>query len=139
MTVQVRWHSALPVRQAIAKIRFGAEVATSPEAAKLLAEQRQYIIGISGLPPQMLRVKPEQMKPGVELRIKDKPPIAVANIQGDQDQGGRANIYLIFPKTPETAIKLEDTEVELVAKLGPVEVKRKFRLKDMVFDGKLEL
>jgi hypothetical protein len=34
---------------------------------------------------------------------------------------------------------VEDGEVELRLKLGGLEIKRKFRLKEMVFEGKLEI
>ena len=46
-------------------------------------------------------------------------------------------VYFLFPRTE--AITLEDKEVEFATKLGPLEVKRKFKLQDMVFGGKLEL
>ena len=36
-------------------------------------------------------------------------------------------------------ITLEDKDVEFVAKLGQLEVKRKFKLEDMVFDEQLAL
>ena len=38
-----------------------------------------------------------------------------------------------------TPITLDDKEVELDLKLGSIEAKRKFNLKDMVYNGKLEL
>ena len=141
MTIQIRWHTALPVRQALARSRFGAEAGTSPEAAKMLAgEQTQYVVGIAGLPAQMLRGNPDVLKQAIQLKIKDKPPIMPSQISGDRGEGGRANLYVIFPKgNGSPVIQLEDNEIEFVAKLGPIEIKRKFRLKDMVFDGKLEL
>jgi hypothetical protein len=43
----------------------------------------------------------------------------------------------IFPRTDP--ITLDDKEVELDLKLGTMEAKRKFNLKDMVYNGKLEL
>src|SRR6185295_11966697 len=50
----IRWQSALPIRQALAKLKYGDEVTTSPEAAKLLAgSERFYIVSISGVPPRV--------------------------------------------------------------------------------------
>jgi hypothetical protein len=46
-------------------------------------------------------------------------------------------VYFLFPRSE--AITLEDKEVEFETKLGPMEIKRKFKLQDMVFGGKLEL
>jgi hypothetical protein len=43
----------------------------------------------------------------------------------------------LFPKT--VAIDMDDKEVEFSTKLGQTIVKTKFKLKDMVFNGKLDL
>ncbi len=40
---------------------------------------------------------------------------------------------------PHGAITSEDRKVEFVTKIGSIKVKRKFKLKDMVYNGKLEL
>jgi hypothetical protein len=42
-------------------------------------------------------------------------------------------VVFAFPKTD--AITLEDKDVEFVTKLGQVEIKEKFNLKDMVYHG----
>jgi hypothetical protein len=46
-------------------------------------------------------------------------------------------LYFAFPKTEE--ITLEDKEVEFISKVGPMEFKKKFKLADMVLNGKLTL
>ncbi len=139
-TVYVRWRTALPVKQAYIRARFGDEAATSPEAAKLLASQEtHYIVEIAGLPAAMMRVNPAQLKSGAQLRIKGKPPIEVVDIKAGRDQN-LVNLYLIFPRQREGAptITLEDKEVEVFLRAGPLDIRRKFRLKDMVFAGNLE-
>ena len=60
----------------------------------------------------------------------------VTNIATNQ-RGRNIDILLRFAKTEP--IRVEDNEVEVDAKLGKFEVKKKFKLKDMVFNGKLEL
>lgn len=137
-TLIVRWHTALPVRQAVCRLRFKDEAGTSPEAAKMLQpETKRYVVGISGLPPQLMRGKPAELKENAFLRLKGKPAIAAADVQADrQPRGG--SLYLIFPREPNP-IAVEDGEVEVFVKLPATEIKRKFNLKQMVFDGKLEL
>jgi len=140
--VTIRWQSALPVRQAIARARFGAEVATSPDAAKLLGQTyNNYIVAVSGLPAQMLRRNPDQLKQAIQIKRKGKDAIMPVNLQADQPQSGPSTLYVMFPREQDgkPLIQIEDNEVEFLAKLGNVEIKRKFKLKDMVFDGKLEL
>ncbi len=137
-TLIVRWHTALPVRQAVCRLRFKDEAATSPEAAKMLQpETQRYVVGIAGLPPQLLRGKPAELKGKAHLNIKGKPPIEAASVQADRGPGG-GSLYLIFPREGNP-ITLEDKEVEVVVKLPAADIKRKFRLKDMVFEGKLEI
>ncbi len=141
LTVHVRWHSALPIKQAIARARFGDEVTSSPEAAKILGRQEtRYIVGVAGLPPQVVRGNPADLKSNASLKIKGKPPVAPENVQGDRDRG-RVNLYLFFPRAQDgnPLITAEDGEVEVLLKLGQINIKRKFKLKDMVYDGKLEI
>jgi len=135
----VRWHTALPIRQAIARIRYGQEAGTSPEAAKMLGpEEKRYVVGIADVPPQLvMRVKPDELKSKATLKLKGKDPIEAVNVQADRGERG-VNIYLFFSRTGNP-ITLEDNDVEVVLKLTSIEIKRRFRLKDMVFDGKLEL
>lgn len=141
VTVYVRWRTALPIKQALVRARFGNEASSSPEAAKFLATQEtHYIIEIAGVPAPMMRVKPDELKAGAQLRIKDKPPIQAVDIKGGREEN-RVNLYLIFPRQQDGAptIAIEDKEVEVVLKAGPLDIRRKFRLKEMVFDGKLEI
>jgi hypothetical protein len=133
----VRWDTALPIKHAVAKQLLDASGGTSPEAAKLLEKQEtQYVISVSGVPSRMMRGDPSRMKPQAFLNIKGKDPIQSINFKVGRDQ---ANVifFLVFPKT--TPIVLEDQEVEFTLKSGPIDIKRKFKLKEMVYQDKLEL
>jgi hypothetical protein len=130
MTLTVSWRTALPLRQAIAKKKSKAD------AKKLIDEpQKYYAILVTGLPGRMGRggdEMKEALLKNTSLNIKGKEPIAPADLQS----GGTAAMFL-FPKT--VAIDLDDKEVEFSTKLGQTIVKTKFKLKDMVFNGKLDL
>jgi hypothetical protein len=138
-TVTVRWLTALPVRQALARMRFGKEAGTSPEAAKMLQpEERRYVVGLADLPPQLLmRSNPAELKSKATLRVKGREPLVATEAVPERGQRG-ATLYLVFPR-PGFPITLDDKDVEVVLKLTSVEIKRRFRLKDMLFDGRLEL
>ncbi len=141
VTVHVRWRTALPIKQALVRARFGDEASSSPEAAKFLSAQETHcIVEIAGVPAPMLRAKPDELKAGAQLRIKDKPPIQAVDIKAGRDQN-RVNLYLVFPRGQDGAplIAVEDKEVEVVLKAGQLDIRRKFRLKEMIFDGKLEI
>lgn len=140
MTLSVRWQSALPLRQAVAKQKYGAEAATSPDAKKLLdSEQKYYAIVVAGLPGRAAHVN-DEMKPmllkSTTLSVKGKDPITAIELQsGGNEQ--KAVVMFFFPKT--TVIDADDKEVEFSSKVGPLVVKQKFKLKEMIFNGKLEL
>ncbi|HVP00206.1 MAG TPA: hypothetical protein VMT15_19175 [Bryobacteraceae bacterium] len=140
MQVVVSWRTALPLRQAIVKQKFGAEAGSSPDAKKMLEEeQKAYAIVLSGLPGRMLRGS-EEMKAALlkntVLSIKGKEPIAPSDLQTGAS-GQHATVVFLFPKT--APIDADDKEVEFSSKMGPIVIKQKFKLKDMMFNGKLEL
>jgi hypothetical protein len=133
----MRWDSALPVKQAMAKQLADAGGGISFEAAKLLErKETQYVISISGVPSRMLGSDPNRFRPTAFLNIKGKDPIKADSVKTGRDQAN-AVLYLLFPRS--SLIVLEDQEVEVALKAGPIDVKRKFKLKEMVFEGKLEL
>jgi hypothetical protein len=137
----LRWHTALPVKQAVARIRFGDAAETAPDAVKMLSrEEKQYVLGVTNLPGSVLREGKDSLKPNIRLRLKGKPEIPVADIQTDR-QGNRLTLYLFFPKGQEgnPVIEASDGEVEVVMKLGEMKISRKFKLKEMMFGGKLEI
>ncbi|MBM3747528.1 MAG: hypothetical protein FJW34_17215 [Acidobacteria bacterium] len=140
-TVIVRWHSALPVKQAVARARYGDEAGNSPEAAKTLRRQEtHYIVGMIGMPPGVARMNPQKMKSSALLKIKGRSPVEAEAVQPARGERG-VDLYLFFPKTlpGSHVIVLEDNEVEVELKLGSTSVRRKFKLKDMVFDNTLEI
>jgi len=51
--------------------------------------------------------------------------------------GQGVDVLIGFPRT--AAIALEDQDVEFASQIGAADVKYKFKLKDMVLKGKLEL
>jgi hypothetical protein len=139
MLVRVRWQSALPVRQAIVLTQLGPEKADSDQAKKFLSQvSNEYVVAVVGLPQMLDRVSDEQLNElakGAALQRKDKDPIPAGAVQ--RIPGEKGSVAFFFPKT--SAITLEDKEVEFVSKVVRIEVRRKFKLKDMVVGDKLEL
>ena len=153
--VLVRWQSALPVKQALVRGKFGSEAATAAEAKSVLAnEEAYYVIAVEKLPrmgmgrpgaegrgaegkgpegPERMR---QMLARSTSLVRKGKEPIKPDDVKMAMAEK-TMTVYFIFPRTE--AITLEDKEVEFNTKLGPLEIKRKFKLQDMVFAGKLAL
>jgi hypothetical protein len=139
MLVRVRWQSALPVRQAIVLTQLGPEKSDSEQAKKFLSQvSNEYVVAVVGLPPAFDRVPEEQLNElakGAALQRKDKDPIPAGAVQ--RIPGEKGSVAFFFPKT--SAITVEDKEVEFVSKVARFEVRRKFKLKDMMVGDKLEL
>ena len=138
----VRWQSAKPVKEAVLKIRFGAEMKTSKEAQELLArEEPAYVIVLDNLPERMGRMLTnERMKPmlmaNTGILRKDKETLRAADVQMFTREKF-VGLVFAFPKSDP--IVAEDKEVEFAMKMGPLEFKKKFKLADMMYGGKLEL
>jgi hypothetical protein len=131
----VRWESAIPVRLAQKKEAL-------PEAADY------YILSVSGLPMagSGRRAKEDESDaPDAEevaARIKDetrltpqhRDPILPEKIDNSSKRGA-----LFYFRRDAEQLTVEHKEVTFTSKLGPLEVKAKFSLKDMLYRGKLEL
>ena len=89
----------------------------------------------------------ERLKSESFLKISGRDPIQAAEVQmrsapeldvvNARELRGRAEILVMFPRSQ--TITLEDKQVEFVTMLGRQKLKRKFKLKEMVYNGKLEL
>ena len=138
--VSLSWQSALPLRHAQLRERFGDEVATSPQAAEFLAlEVPTYVIAAGSLPVGLGRGMAageleKALQAGTSVTAKGKAPVKPVAVQ--VEPGGRTVLFG-FPRT--TPFVLEDQEVEFAMDIGQLHMKHKFRLKDMVYKGKLEL
>jgi hypothetical protein len=146
LEVTVRWDSALPVRLALAHAR-------TPLGYTEDQLHRDYVISISGLVPangynrpQLNQQSgdgvdarnPEEMLEGVmryaRLYPRCKHAILPDDVKLDNSTG---TLRLFFPrKEPVTA---GDKEVTFETRFGSMSVSGRFRLKDMLYQGNLEL
>lgn len=142
----VRWMSARPMKIALLRSRLGAEADTSPQAKAILEKEEQfYVITVSG-PPKKEGGEGErrrQLSPQAEAQVKEATTLSwkshdkIHPLVVQVSQTGTLGFSFSFPRTQ--AIELEDKEVEFATKLGELSIKRKFKLKDMLFEGKLAI
>ena len=139
--VVARWQSALPIRQAFVRLKFGAEADKSAEARKFLdPQERPYEIVLSGPMGMFLGGKPEDSAKALsEVSFLSSPrtgPIKASQIEVGKP-GRTMDVLFAFPRSMPFTV--EDKEVEFTTKLGTSALKYKFKLKDMVVNGKLEM
>ena len=135
--VTLYWQSALPIKQALLKAKYGSEVNSAAVKAVLDREEQYYVLVMRGLPPTLARLgnlKESLMQS--TLAVKGKDPVKASDVQLPQ-QGPASEAYLIFPRTQ--AFTADDKEVEFSAKIARSTIKTKFRLKDMMYNSKLEM
>ena len=139
--VTFTWNSALPIKQALVRQAIGLDAPIPPESQQALERGEPfYAVTLSGLPPTLrwLATRRDALKTGSMLARKGKAPIAPKSVRLFQETQSRLiSIAFLFPKTD--AITLDDQDVELITKLGDAEVKKTFKLADMVFAGQLAL
>lgn len=141
LTFTVRWESALPVRMARMRAKYGSEADTSPEVQKILAtEEPNYVITVTGARLGSLGGDAEAIKKqamaDAELIIKGRDPIKPVDFMLERGNGVGMAVFA-FPKS--APVSAGEKEVEFFAKFDSVPVRQKFQLKNMTFAGRLEL
>jgi hypothetical protein len=141
VNVVLRWQTALPIKQAMARQKFGSDGANSVDAKAFLDhEETAYLVEVSGVPSMMMAAPQEQLKSALKSRtalsVKGKGILSPSEVQIIPNNK-TVDVYFSFPRGAN--LSLDDKEVEFSTRIGFSAVRSKFRLKDMVFNGKLEL
>ena len=143
--VLVRWESALPVRQALERRQVQVEKLT-PEQAEQFFEQApsEYVVVLGGVPiAETIGTTLEEVKASTYLKTGDKQRIMAQDVHKPRlpkeslAAGQVPGWYFSFPRA--TPIELRHKSVEFFTEVGQFKIKKKFKLKDMLFEGKLEL
>jgi hypothetical protein len=142
LKITLSWRSALPIKEALVRDQIGIGGTVPAEIQDLLSRQESlYVFTIMGLPTRYAQAI-NGMKAQSFLKRSNKPTIALMDIavqQAPASEKSPAFLVVVFGFAKTDPIKVEDKDVEFVTKLGQVDIKKKFNLRDMVFHGQLEL
>ncbi len=133
----VMWQGALPLKKAVVKSQVGNSNEVTAEQQEFLdREEEHYIVVLGSVPPDLARAfeNLEGVEEKISLDRKGKNRILLWEIRVQAMAG---EVHFLFPKTD--AISVDDKDVELNVDMDGLRFKKKFKLKDMVIDGKLEL
>ena len=125
----VRWESALPIREASKN-----KLKDDPAA--------NYILCVTGDLPMLGRQSDDETEDQFAQRLDMLKQYTKLEKKGDPIylvKMGYSNDGALFYFERNDLIRLDDKQVTFVTKLGPIDVKAKFTLKEMVYRGKLEL
>lgn len=129
--LNVRWESALPIREAELKAR---------ETSAPDVDENHYAIAVYGIPTRL--AKPDAQSFGDRLKgqasikregQKEIKPSGVQVIQRDTD----LVVVFLFPRTREISAK--DGHADFEAQIGPYQVAQPFHVDEMTYQGKTEL
>jgi hypothetical protein len=137
----VVWTSVLPVKQALVRQASGLGGPVPAESQQMLDQTEPfYAVTLFGIPPSLavLGSMRDTLMSETELRRKDRQPIVPEDVRLFQNaDDGLIRVIFLFPKSD--VITSDDKDVELVTRLVDSEVKKKFKLENMVFQNQLEL
>ncbi len=147
--VIVRWESALPVKEALLRLKFGATPPAPGDAGYTLDRaEPDYVIAVAGLALPSSRKKPAPGEESPEDRMRDellattsltpkgRRPILPERVRVNPPEA-RSEVLILFPRT--RPIEVSDKEVVFDAQWRSLGIRKTFRLKDMMYRGKLEL
>ena len=133
----VIWASATPVRLAVLKLRSGANTPTGDQIAHASAERSHYVIAVVGLPPPEGGSDPKALAQNAYLNLKGRAPAQA--IDSDYRRIGNSDVYFFRFAKASLPISATDREVVFKMALGKIEVKKKFDLGEMQYQGQLAL
>ena len=140
MEVVVRWESALPVKQARLRAQFGDKLPHPGDPTYTLDQlDKDYVISLTGLHGRGSHDPAERhdsLLSSTRLLVKGKGAVPAEDVKFDSASEAFTIKFLFTRAAP---IDLDDKEVTFQTAVGNLKIERKFKLKDMVVNGKLAL
>jgi hypothetical protein len=133
----ILWASAMPVRLAILKLHAGAATPTAEQIANATKPRSHYVIAVSGFPAPEGGSDPKALAGGAFLSIHGKAPVVA--VDSDYRKIGSSDVYFFRFARESLDIAASDQQVEFRVTLGKTEIKKKFELSGMLYQGQLAL
>ena len=142
--VTVRWETAMPVKRAWSRIPESSRVRSKTGDGEWVGKDSSHVVvSVSGLPPRMIPVEAaekDRFLDGVRsqsyLKAGKRARWLPAGARLGKQQRWVA-LYLLFPRERAREVELRDKTIEFVTRISDQKISRKFKLKDMVFEGNL--
>lgn len=136
-SISIIWASATPVRLAVLKLQSGVNTPTSGEIERVSTQRPNYVIAVAGLEAPDGDTDLAKLAGNASLSIRGRP--SATAISCHYRRIGNANVYFFrFPRT-SLPITAGDHHIEFKATFGQAEIKYKFDLNSMQYDGNLAL
>jgi hypothetical protein len=129
-SLNVRWESALPIREAELKAR---------ETNAPAVDEDHYAIAVYGLPSRLAKDpkgEGDRLKGQASLKRDGQKDLKPSHVDVIQRDDGVIVVFL-FPRNKEITAK--DSRVEFDALIGQYQIAQSFHIDEMMYQGKLEL
>lgn len=135
--ITILWASATPVRLAMLKLRSTGQTPTEEEIENVHKTRPNYVIAVIGLPAPEGGSDPKGLASSAFLTVRGK--TAIAANDSTYRKIGNSDVYFFRFTRASLPIALSDQQVEFRMTMGKIELKKKFDLKDMQYEGELTL
>ena len=135
--LKVIWASALPVRLAVLKLRSGKMEVPADQLAKTKQDWKNYVIAVVNLPAPESGLDPKALAGSAFLTLHGKAPQAAS--ESSYRRMNDSDVYFFSFSKPETPITAAEGEVEFKLTTKQVNLRQKFQLSAMNYQGKLAL
>jgi hypothetical protein len=133
----IRWASALPIRRAYALQEFGQGGLANDKARALLGEEpRGTILELAGIPHALATRELEQNLAKARLSVPGRRTLTPASVEVPT-MGVQVTARLLFPRI--AALSPEAGEIGFFAESGSLKIDEKFKVRSMVYEGRVEL
>lgn len=141
MYLTVRFSSALPIRQALALMEFGRSGLDDPRAVQLLnAEPEECVVEVAGFPTISMNrgaaALAEDLRKSARLTVKGSEPVAAKTAEVPE-HGMHLVATLRFPRLGD--LPVSEGVLQFSASSGTIRIEQPFKLKQMVYRGRLEV
>jgi hypothetical protein len=136
-TISIVWASARPVRLAVLKLQSGPNTPTSGEIERVSRVRDHYVIAVAGLSAPDRDTDLSALARQASLAVKGKPVVTAASCT--YHRIGNADVYFFRFARISLPVTNEDRQVEFKTTFGKAEIKHKFELKSMQYEGQLAL
>jgi hypothetical protein len=147
-TFTIMWRSSTPIKRAL--VRLMSSDGITPQAQEFLDRpEPMYVVGVAAAKQFFgpVTTDAELLKSYASLEIKGQPARKPDGVTLQDDQTG---ISINYQFSRDNPITINDKDIEFVFEMPrvadegekapkPLSIKRKFSLKNMMFDGKLDL
>lgn len=137
----IRWASALPVRQAARLAEFGIAGLKEEKAVEQLKQNdTEFIVEIAGFPTTLLKYISKDFERDLmrsaKILIPGRDVISATAVE-IPEHGMHRMAAIHFPRVKD--LDANDGSIEVRASSGPLSIHQRFKLKEMVYEGRLEL